>query len=103
MKIQSTCKCGSNFELECSSSERVWAEFRFREWQDAHKICRERIETKPHTPMWNIPYQPWTTPNTPIGNNCPKCGLKMDGVMGYVCPAPDCPTGLGPVMCKAGD
>ena len=28
-------------------------------------------------------------------SNCPTCGLKLDQVMGYVCPHPRCPTGLG--------
>lgn len=28
-------------------------------------------------------------------NKCPKCGLVMEGAMGYVCSDPQCPTGLG--------
>ena len=31
--------------------------------------------------------------------NCPRCGLKLEGVMGYVCPNADCPTGLGGSKC----
>lgn len=31
----------------------------------------------------------------PDPNVCPKCGLKLEGVMGYVCSHPRCPTGLG--------
>lgn len=34
-------------------------------------------------------------------NICPKCGLKLEGVMSYCCPNVECPTGMGPVMCKA--
>ena len=45
-------------------------------------------------PMPNIPMNP----SFPI-NQCSKCGLKLDTVMGYVCPNLDCPTGLGPVRC----
>lgn len=30
---------------------------------------------------------------------CVKCGLKLEGVMGYCCPDMQCPTGMGPVMC----
>jgi len=26
---------------------------------------------------------------------CPKCGLSISGVMGYVCTRSGCPTGLG--------
>lgn len=47
-------------------------------------------------PMW--PTQPtWSEPN-----KCQKCGLQMDGVMGYVCSDPLCPSGLGPIICKYG-
>ena len=35
--------------------------------------------------------------NVPTG--CPKCGLKFEGTMGYVCNRIDCPTGLGPAIC----
>lgn len=38
----------------------------------------------------------------PIAKMCPKCGLTLSGVMSYCCPNAECPTGLGPVMCKAG-
>jgi hypothetical protein len=49
-----------------------------------------------------LPAQPmWPTINPPIAapNHCSKCGLKMEGVMGYVCSQPQCPTGLGGVWC----
>lgn len=32
-------------------------------------------------------------------NVCTECGLRLEGVMGYCCPNPRCPTGLGPTMC----
>jgi len=44
-------------------------------------------------------------PNNPIewpyraGSQCPECGIKLEGVVGYVCNRPNCPTGLGPIMC----
>jgi len=47
-------------------------------------------------PMPNIPMNPTYPPYNPT---CGKCGLKLDTVMGYVCPNLDCPTGLGPVRC----
>jgi hypothetical protein len=37
-------------------------------------------------------------PGLPIGwdvNKCGKCGIVLNGVMGYVCSAQGCPTGLG--------
>ena len=41
-------------------------------------------------------------PDDPLRSTgcCLKCGLKMDGVIGYCCPNHDCPVGLGPVTCK---
>jgi hypothetical protein len=32
---------------------------------------------------------------------CTKCGMKLDGTMGYCCPNMECPTGMGPVTCKS--
>ena len=46
---------------------------------------------------------PTIPPFTPLQpawyGNCPKCGLKLDQVMGYVCSDPVCPTGLGGTKC----
>ena len=54
----------------------------------------------------NKPFGPYTPPPNlppfnprPIVKNCPTCGIKLEGVMGYCCPRGDCPTGMGPVMC----
>ena len=55
-------------------------------------------ESVPYTsPMPSIPPTPFQSTSI-----CTKCGLKLDKVMGYVCSMPDCPTGLGPIMCNAG-
>ena len=50
-------------------------------------------------PNWGQPndWQP-TWPNV-LGSRCSKCGLKLEGVMGYVCSTPGCPTGLGSPYC----
>jgi len=32
---------------------------------------------------------------TQVSNKCPKCGLLLEGAMGYVCIQNNCPTGLG--------
>lgn len=49
------------------------------------------------------PYDPWSPlplPIEPVENNkCPKCGIELHQVMGYVCGQPDCPTGLGTPWC----
>ena len=31
---------------------------------------------------------------------CSKCGITLDIVMGYCCPHPGCPTGLGGFWCS---
>ena len=33
---------------------------------------------------------------------CGRCGMKFSSVLGYVCPQPDCPAGLGGTICMAG-
>jgi len=45
-----------------------------------------------------LPYSPPPVPSRPYewrDSNCPKCGIKLSGVMGYCCPRSGCPTGLG--------
>ena len=39
-------------------------------------------------------HQPPSVPEWPRNANdtCPKCGMKVGGVMGYVCVSPNCPT-----------
>ncbi len=34
---------------------------------------------------------------------CGQCGMELKGVMGYVCPQPRCPTGMGGAWCIAGE
>ena len=43
--------------------------------------------------------QKWTLE---VKEYCPKCGIKISGVMGYVCGAIDCPTGMGSVSYTIG-
>jgi hypothetical protein len=66
---------------------------------------KRRIESLEQNQRVTQPYQPFgiplPNPNTyqwPT-NHCTKCGLQLDKVMSYCCPQPNCPTGLGPVMC----
>lgn len=48
---------------------------------------------------WPDPYTPkWSEPKS-----CSKCGIKLDGVMGYSCPQPNCPTGLGSAWCSVNE
>ena len=52
---------------------------------------------KNDTPSWMDDHKP-----LPTSTYCGKCGLKLEGVMGYVCSQPQCPTGLGGVWCSTG-
>jgi hypothetical protein len=38
--------------------------------------------------------KPLTFPQYDVRETCPKCGVKISGVMGYVCNSPNCPTFL---------
>lgn len=51
----------------------------------------------PSIPMPGIWPNPWE--NTQLPRNCPKCNLKLEGIMGYVCSHNDCPTGLAGPRC----
>ena len=67
---------------------------------------KTRIDTLERHQRVTQPYFiPQVTPNTqPLQwsiTQCTKCGLQLDKVMSYCCSQPDCPTGLGPVMCDA--
>lgn len=40
-------------------------------------------------------YNPWIDTGPYVGKaneSCPKCGVKINGVMSYVCSSPNCPT-----------
>jgi hypothetical protein len=55
------------------------------------------LSNRPITPLPFPPMQP--LPDTNWYGNCPKCGLKLGQVMGYVCNNAPCPTGLGGATC----
>lgn len=56
--------------------------------------CFSHEEQWPKVPMPFMPTTPpaekWEMPTT-----CAKCGMRIDGALGYVCPTPGCPCGLG--------
>ena len=69
-----------------------------------NSILEAELKEKPKTVTVSMPEpqvegwtyyidQPKYEPVT-MGSNCAKCGIKLDGVMGYVCPNYGCPTGL---------
>ena len=66
----------------------------------------ESTPSAPFSPMpsapypWKIddvkvPYDPNKIPKWEAKNRCEKCGLKIEGIMGYVCTNYPCPCGLG--------
>jgi len=58
----------------------------------------DRITIPPD--LLRVPLPP-QTPGVPLHDapRCAACGLKLEGVMGYVCSRADCPTGLGGPRC----
>ena len=73
---------------------------------DLPKIPKDRPSIPPISPLTipQPPFNPWRT--VPPGElppvvKCPQCGMKWEGVMGYVCGSSTCP--LQPkVTCNSG-
>lgn len=49
-------------------------------------------EGKKQTPIFPKIDWPGTTPDFNIKSSCPKCGMQISGIMGYVCTTLNCPT-----------
>ena len=77
--------------MEHEKVQRLLMDIRDYLLDEADKTPNKYPNIPPFTP---IPY-PYTTTNS----TCPKCGIKLDSVMGYVCSTPQCPTGLGGTRC----
>ena len=60
-------------------------------WENLQKKLDDIISDMPKPE----PMKPWLS-------TCSKCGLILDGIMGYCCPQPQCPTGLGGSWCSNG-
>lgn len=50
-----------------------------------------KIYPKPAENPWTIPYPTTPWPLTDSGTTCSKCGLRFEGVTGYVCTHSKCP------------
>lgn len=48
---------------------------------------REAEKSAPVPTKW-----PWTQPLTFSADSCPKCGIKISGLMNYTCSSVNCPT-----------
>jgi len=57
------------------------------EEQWRHDKIKEIEKSMPRPATW-----PWTQPLTFSADKCPKCGIRISGVMGYVCSSINCPT-----------
>ena len=57
------------------------------------RLMEKEKGTFPYIPPhpYNPNENPWTIPYMEK-KSCPKCGLNLEGVMGYVCTNPGCPT-----------
>lgn len=54
------------------------ANYQWSDWRDVPEVHEPPKYTQPT-----------------VNNKCPTCGIEFTGSMGYVCPHPVCPTGLG--------
>lgn len=61
------------------------------DWQKAYEEIMRRSNIDP-IPVNPLPFFPAPVKDV---RKCPKCGLELSGVMGYVCPNVRCPTGMG--------
>lgn len=68
-----------------------------KEWIEAQEAKQKMRDPLPETPK----FPPFPNPMGVMGV-CGECGIQLYDVMGYVCPRPFCPTGLGGIMCHAG-
>ena len=65
-------------------------------WNDIVEMVKRQpwyspMEQTPSFPRPHIPYDP-LSPTTWQKPQCPKCGMYLDKVMGYVCGDSQCPT-----------
>lgn len=71
--------------------------------EELRAIRKELAENSAPPPAPEIPpYVPVGPHNPPREfppRQCSACGITLSGVMGYSCPDPKCPTGLGPSTC----
>lgn len=58
-------------------------------WIIQYLLKRDQLTQYIPTPF---PTMPPTVPNWPNKVYCPKCGMDLSGVMGFVCSDPKCPT-----------
>ncbi len=64
---------------------------------------RQKVDTTVYAGLGPFPdswkkmqWSDWSdVPEVAATNKCAKCGLLLEGAMGYVCIQTDCPTGLG--------
>lgn len=68
-----------------------------KEMAERIKKIENNLPDVPSIP--DMPVSPTFNPAVPWMRSCKQCGIKLDQTMGYVCPQPNCPTGLGGVWC----
>lgn len=89
--------CLNAFTIAVRDRDRWWAP------KNPHKesIPEPEEVKKPDPAPWPSTLPPMFPIKTEgILSQCPTCGLKLDqGPMGYCCPHPGCPTGLGGTWC----
>lgn len=87
-------------EMDNLRQKVAFLEQKLKELQENRDIPRNPFDIpKVGSPGDCMPYPP----RFEIKKECPKCGLKLDGPIGYYCPNNPCPCGLGGVYCGTGD
>lgn len=76
-RVDTTIRAGGPGTWNTESIMRT-ANYQWSDWADVPEV-----------------YQPPAYTGYPASNKCPKCGLALEGAVGYVCIQNDCPTGLG--------
>lgn len=74
---------------------------RLEEKMDRLLEMRETHPTNPYNPIQDPPVFPSVPDYLGNPNTCGKCGMTFNGATMYSCQHNDCPTGLGPITCKA--
>jgi hypothetical protein len=82
---------GAIFVSSNHRENNMLTEEELRELHETTRRMRELVDKAfPHTPY---PAEP--SPYVRQDPKCPKCGITLAPIMGYVCGQSDCPTGLG--------
>lgn len=73
------------------------------DWMEILKKSQDKNNKfPPQSPLYPPQTLPYKPQSPPWGDKitCSKCGLDCSGTMGYCCPQPYCPMGMGGIQCS---